>query len=207
MPTPSWRRSQGRQAGGDDHQCAPRFTVAELERVELAPYFERLISSHDYGYPKESPQFWDALQADIGFEPARSLFIDDTLADPAQRPAVVGHLLAVAAGQLGRAARYPGVCGGRGLPGTTDEASNLLPQAVKTCERVYPRRGRYRSGSIRNTQHLPRIDLVRCLSIGLLASKILLYWAACHTPPGNGAEGVALLTVTNRAAWATGPVM
>ena len=51
----------------------------KLERIELAPYFERLISSHDYGFPKESPQFWDALHADTGFDPARSLFIDDTL--------------------------------------------------------------------------------------------------------------------------------
>ena len=68
----------------------------KLERVELAPYFERLISSHDYGFPKESPQFWDALQADIGFDPARSLFIDDTL--PILRSARrygVAHLLAV----------------------------------------------------------------------------------------------------------------
>lgn len=68
----------------------------KLERVELAPYFERLISSHDYGFPKESAQFWDALQADIGFDPARSLFIDDTL--PILRSARrygVAHLLAV----------------------------------------------------------------------------------------------------------------
>ena len=68
----------------------------KLERIELAPYFERLISSHDYGFPKESPQFWDALHADIGFDPARSLFIDDTL--PILRSARaygVAHLLAV----------------------------------------------------------------------------------------------------------------
>ncbi|OIN43432.1 haloacid dehalogenase [Pseudomonas azotoformans] len=68
----------------------------KLERIELAPYFERLISSHDYGFAKEHPQFWDALQADIGFDPARSLFIDDTL--PILRSAQafgVGHLLAV----------------------------------------------------------------------------------------------------------------
>ena len=68
----------------------------KLERIELAPYFERLISSHDYGFPKESPAFWDALQADIGFEPSRSLFIDDTL--PILRSARafgIGHLLAV----------------------------------------------------------------------------------------------------------------
>jgi putative hydrolase of the HAD superfamily len=68
----------------------------KLERIELAPYFERLISSHDYGYPKESQDFWSALQADIAFDPARSLFIDDTL--PILRSARafgVGHLLAV----------------------------------------------------------------------------------------------------------------
>ena len=68
----------------------------KLERVELAPYFERLISSHDYGFPKESPQFWDALQGDIGFDPARSLFIDDTLAIlRSARRYGVAHLLAV----------------------------------------------------------------------------------------------------------------
>ncbi|SEN46184.1 putative hydrolase of the HAD superfamily [Pseudomonas sp. ok272] len=68
----------------------------KLERIELAPYFERLISSHDYGFAKEHPQFWDALQADIGFDPKRSLFIDDTL--PILRSARdfgVAHLLAV----------------------------------------------------------------------------------------------------------------
>ena len=68
----------------------------KMERLELAPYFERLISSHDYGYPKENPQFWEALQADIQFDPARSLFIDDTL--PILRSAGrygIGHLLAV----------------------------------------------------------------------------------------------------------------
>ncbi|WP_263146123.1 GMP/IMP nucleotidase [Pseudomonas sp. RIT-PI-AD] len=68
----------------------------KLERIELAPWFDRLISSHDYGFPKEDPQFWQALQADFGFDPARSLFIDDSL--PILRSARrfgIGHLLAV----------------------------------------------------------------------------------------------------------------
>jgi putative hydrolase of the HAD superfamily len=67
-----------------------------MERVQLAPYFERMISSHDYGFAKENAQFWDALHADIAFEPGRSLFIDDTL--PILRSARtfgVAHLLAV----------------------------------------------------------------------------------------------------------------
>ena len=68
----------------------------KLEKVELAPYFDRLISSHDYGFPKEDQQFWFALQQDSPFEPARSLFIDDSL--PILRSAGrygVAHLLAV----------------------------------------------------------------------------------------------------------------
>ena len=68
----------------------------KLEKVELEPYFDRLISSHDYGFPKEDQQFWFALRQDFPFEPARSLFIDDSL--PILRSAGrfgVAHLLAV----------------------------------------------------------------------------------------------------------------
>ena len=68
----------------------------KLERIELAPYFDRLISSHDYGFPKEDQQFWSALHADFAFEPARALFIDDSL--PILRSARtfgIAHLLAV----------------------------------------------------------------------------------------------------------------
>ena len=68
----------------------------KLERIELAPFFDRLISSHDYGFPKEDQQFWFALQQDFGFDPARSLFIDDSL--PILRSARqygIAHLLGI----------------------------------------------------------------------------------------------------------------
>lgn len=68
----------------------------KMERIELAPYFDRLISSHDYGFPKEDQQFWFALQQDFGFDPARSLFIDDSL--PILRSARdygIAHLLGI----------------------------------------------------------------------------------------------------------------
>ena len=68
----------------------------KLERVELAPWFDRLISSHDYGFPKEHAQFWHALKSDLDFSPASSLFIDDSL--PVLRSARdfgVAHLLAI----------------------------------------------------------------------------------------------------------------
>lgn len=68
----------------------------KLERIELAPYFERLISSHDYGFAKEAPQFWFALRQDFGFDPTRSLFIDDSLAIlRSARDFGIGQLLAV----------------------------------------------------------------------------------------------------------------
>ena len=68
----------------------------KLERIELAPWFDRLISSHDYGFPKEQAQFWYALKTDLGFDPAHALFIDDSL--PVLRSARrygIAHLLAI----------------------------------------------------------------------------------------------------------------
>lgn len=43
----------------------------------LLDYFDAVISSHDYGAPKEEQQFWQALQRTHPFDPARTLFIDD----------------------------------------------------------------------------------------------------------------------------------
>ncbi len=86
----------------------------KLERIELAPYFDRLISSHDYGFPKEDQQFWFALQQDFPFEPARSLFIDDSL--PILRSARqygIAHLLGV---------RQPD---SRGTPKDTEEFAGV----------------------------------------------------------------------------------
>lgn len=46
----------------------------------VAGYFDIVVSSHDYGAPKESAEFWRRAQAGVGFDPARSLFVDDSLA-------------------------------------------------------------------------------------------------------------------------------
>ncbi|RRJ82452.1 GMP/IMP nucleotidase [Aestuariirhabdus litorea] len=51
----------------------------KLEKASLGQYFDLMISSHQYGFAKEHPQFWPALQADIGIDPKRCLFIDDSL--------------------------------------------------------------------------------------------------------------------------------
>ena len=44
----------------------------------LAGWVDEVVCSHDYGAPKESPLFWQALQRQHPFNPARTLLIDDT---------------------------------------------------------------------------------------------------------------------------------
>lgn len=50
----------------------------KMERTRLAGFFDRVISSHDIGLPKESPGFWDKLQAVESFDKERTLFVDDS---------------------------------------------------------------------------------------------------------------------------------
>ena len=68
----------------------------KLEKVHLEPLLDIIVSSHDYGYPKEDQRFWISLSQQIDYQPARSLFIDDSL--PVLRSAQrygIGHLRAV----------------------------------------------------------------------------------------------------------------
>lgn len=51
----------------------------KLERTGIGRHFERVISSHDFGMPKEDPRFWPALRAQHPFDPTRALFADDSL--------------------------------------------------------------------------------------------------------------------------------
>lgn len=51
----------------------------KLEHTGFGRYFERIFSSHDFGYPKEDLRFWDALHAKQDFDPARALFVDDSM--------------------------------------------------------------------------------------------------------------------------------
>lgn len=69
----------------------------KLERTPLKHYIDELISSHEFGYTKEQQQLWHALQARLGFDKARTLFVDDSLSvlRSAQQYGIA-HLLAVA---------------------------------------------------------------------------------------------------------------
>lgn len=50
----------------------------KMERTQLQHYFDAMVSSHDYGVPKEQETLWQALYADFHFDPATTLLIDDT---------------------------------------------------------------------------------------------------------------------------------
>ena len=53
--------------------------VFKMERTRLAGFFDRVISSHELGLPKEHPDFWDRLQQVEPFDRQRTLFVDDNL--------------------------------------------------------------------------------------------------------------------------------
>ena len=51
----------------------------KMDFLQLESYFDKIISSHDYGYPKEDISFWDKLMEYEPYEPERTLFIDDNI--------------------------------------------------------------------------------------------------------------------------------
>jgi|TARA_B110000305_G_scaffold117749_1_gene132218 putative hydrolase of the HAD superfamily len=58
----------------------PDSITIKFSATRIEPLLDQVISSHDYGYPKESPKFWNALQKHSPFNPAKTLFIDDSIA-------------------------------------------------------------------------------------------------------------------------------
>ena len=68
----------------------------KMERTCLNLFFDAIVSSHDFGIPKENPEFWGRLQQTEAFDPAATLMVDDSL--PVLRSARdygIRHLVAV----------------------------------------------------------------------------------------------------------------
>jgi len=62
----------------------------------LARHFDELISSHEFGIPKEAPEFWGRLAQSHGVDPVATLFVDDSVAVlRAARAARVGQVYQV----------------------------------------------------------------------------------------------------------------
>jgi putative hydrolase of the HAD superfamily len=50
----------------------------KMQHVDLRPWLDEIIISHDYDAPKEQLVFWHRLHQQLNFDPLRTLFIDDT---------------------------------------------------------------------------------------------------------------------------------
>lgn len=69
----------------------------KLARTGIGRYFAQVISSHQYGVPKEQVEFWSRLNKDVDFLPERTVLIDDNLKVlRAARAYGIGHLLSIA---------------------------------------------------------------------------------------------------------------
>jgi HAD superfamily hydrolase (TIGR01509 family) len=49
----------------------------KMDQTGLLGYFDEVISSFDLGAPKEDAGFWEILKARLGFDPSRTLLVDD----------------------------------------------------------------------------------------------------------------------------------
>lgn len=74
----------------------PKSLDLKLSLTGIGSELDTIISSHDLGHPKESPEFWQLLAEHISFDPARTLFIDDSLSVLRAAEAFgVGYLCAI----------------------------------------------------------------------------------------------------------------
>lgn len=74
----------------------PKSLALKLEHTDLALGLDSMISSHETGYPKEHPFFWQHLFVQFQLDPSRCLFIDDNEAIlQAAKEAGIGYQLGI----------------------------------------------------------------------------------------------------------------
>jgi 5'-nucleotidase len=77
----------------------------KADRTGLIEYFHATVCSHQYGVPKEYPQFWARLEAQLRFDRQRALMIDDNLAVlRAARDYGIGQVVAITRPDMARPA-------------------------------------------------------------------------------------------------------
>jgi FMN phosphatase YigB (HAD superfamily) len=74
----------------------------------VRPFLDAMHSSHEFGAPKEHPEFWDRFRARVTYDPARTAFIDDSpKVLEAARRAGIDCIIAVTAPDSTRPPREP----------------------------------------------------------------------------------------------------
>ena len=51
----------------------------KFAETTICQNLDKIISSHEFGHPKEHREFWYALQRTLAFDPDKTLFIDDSV--------------------------------------------------------------------------------------------------------------------------------
>jgi putative hydrolase of the HAD superfamily len=92
----------------------PETLAIKDTHVDLVGHLDEVWSTHEFGLPKEDAGFWPRLRARTEFDPARTLFVDDSLPVlAAARDYGIRWLRAIRRPDLGRPARdtgpFPGV--------------------------------------------------------------------------------------------------
>lgn len=57
----------------------PHVLEMKMNHTQLEGRFDQLVSSHQFGLPKEDVEFWHRLIDKHYFDPARTLFVDDNI--------------------------------------------------------------------------------------------------------------------------------
>jgi len=98
-------------------------------QTQLSRHFDELVSSHEFGVPKEHPEFWARLARAHGVDAARTLFVDDSAAVlQAARSARVAWIYQVLQPDSTRPA-HPPVDGIAGVRRLADLRDSVVAQA------------------------------------------------------------------------------
>jgi len=57
----------------------PKSVELKFSKTQISSLLDCVITSHDYGHPKESQKFWHKFARDYQFDPKKTLFIDDSI--------------------------------------------------------------------------------------------------------------------------------
>ena len=97
-------------------------------QTQLSRHFDELVSSHEFGVPKEHPEFWEQLERRHDVPLARTLFVDDSAAVvEAARRAQVGWIYQVLQPDSTRPP-HPPVAGIAGLCRLADLRDSVVAQ-------------------------------------------------------------------------------
>lgn len=58
--------------------CPRKMLDVKFTKSKLWGYFDKIISSEDYGFAKETDNFWEILNKEITYDTNKTIFIDDS---------------------------------------------------------------------------------------------------------------------------------